>query len=147
MSEGKYEYVDPKNLRFTQLTIARHFSPPHNEDELPVVVEKIKRGFDLSKFEPLEVHRDDGITWCEDNRRLYVLRKAGVRRIKVKVKHNTFLSRSQDRDKLRDPDFLPKMRGVESDADESTLPGILASASAALVAGFASWMLFKSSNK
>eukprot|EP01018_Ginkgo_biloba_P002656 Gb_27209 [translate_table: standard] len=162
-----YEYVDPSDLRFTQPTIASHFSPPYGEDPLPDVLAKMKRGLiNTSVFEPLLVHTDkDGIMRCENNRRLWVLRKAGVPSIKVKIRRNDFLSRSQkDEDiaRMNDPDFFPKIRGVSSndsfilddiapgkemmkcEENESSLPGILVSASAALIAGFASWKLFKS---
>ncbi|GLJ08625.1 hypothetical protein SUGI_0092520 [Cryptomeria japonica] len=144
--------VNPKNLRFTQLDIGPSFADP----ECPKVKEAIslilRHQLDPAVFGDLTVHTDkEGVVWCENNRRLYVLRKAEVPSVRVKFVNNDYISRrikEADKIKLNDPAFMPRIRGEPSgdqipppstDQTGTSLLGVVGFASAALVAGYWGW--------
>nr|ADE77280.1 unknown [Picea sitchensis] len=113
-SQESSNCVNPKDMRFTQEDISSKFS--NGGDRLEETVANIRAGrLDPKRLGPLEVHRgQNGEIWCENNRRLWVLRMSGIRSIEVKYKNNDFKSRSlgdQTREKLRDANFLPEIRG------------------------------------
>eukprot|EP01018_Ginkgo_biloba_P002496 Gb_00537 [translate_table: standard] len=65
--------------------------------------------------DPTNLRDKDGIMRCENNQRLWVWRKAGVRSIKVKVKSNDFLPRRQNNEDIAnmiDPNAFSNIRGV-----------------------------------
>jgi len=110
-----HDICDPRNLQFTQESIKDSFSKAHNGVKLEDTVSDIKGGrLDFSHMGHLEVHEgDDGRLWCENNRRLWVARQAGLPAVDVKIKSNDFKSRrlgEQKRENFSDPDFLPKVR-------------------------------------
>ena len=111
----KYDLVDPKELQFTQESIKDSFTKAHSGVKLQDTVSDIKAGrLDPSSLGPLAAHRgNDGGLWCENNRRLYVYREVGVPSVPVKIKSNDFISRrlgEETREKLSDPNFVPKVR-------------------------------------
>lgn len=115
-SSGNSSSVNPKDLRFTQKDINGFFSKSHSGVSVSDVVADIKAGnLDPSSLGPLDVHRgSDGEIWCENNRRLWAFRQAEVPSVDVKYKNNDSRSRCLDdktKDKLRDPNYLPKIRG------------------------------------
>ncbi|KAH9313129.1 hypothetical protein KI387_028164, partial [Taxus chinensis] len=117
--------MNPKQLRFTQPNIAPNFKNP----TLPSVEDAAnlirQRRLDPAVFGELTVHKDkEGVVWCEKNRSLYALRAAGVPSVKVKLKNNDFRSRCQDKKKLNDPDFKPRIRGGTSRDQIPTKRGV-----------------------
>nr|ABK21500.1 unknown [Picea sitchensis] len=113
-SQESSNCVNPKDMRFTHEDINSKFTD--GVTKLEDTVADIRAGsLDPKNLGPLDVHRgQNGEIWCENNRRLWVLRRAGVRSIEVKYKNNDFRSRSlgdQTREKLRDANFLPRIRG------------------------------------
>ncbi|GLJ08598.1 hypothetical protein SUGI_0092100 [Cryptomeria japonica] len=153
-STEKRTSMNPDALRFTQLSIKSTFK----DAKYPTVKESvslIKRGkLDPAVYGELTVHRDkQGDVWCENNRRLYVLRKAEVHSVRVKFISNDFKSRilkEKDKKKMNDPDFMPKIRGEKFSRGESPLPpisfllGVLGAVCSALVAAYWGWKLFYS---
>ncbi|GLJ08602.1 hypothetical protein SUGI_0092140 [Cryptomeria japonica] len=152
--DEKRAVVNPKNLRFTQLDIAPSFTDPEHPKVKEAISLILRHQLDPAVFGELTVHRDKqlGVVWCESNRRLYVLRKAGVPSVRVKFVNNDYMSRRmKDADKitLNDPDFMPTIRGepsgvilppsTEEDQTGISLLGLVGVASAALVAGFWGW--------
>ncbi|KAH9313128.1 hypothetical protein KI387_028163 [Taxus chinensis] len=144
----KRAVMNPKELRFTQPDIAPYFRNP----TLPSVedaVTLIRQGrLDPAVFGDLTVHRDrDGVVWCENNRSLYVLRKAGIKSVKVKLINNDFRSRCQDKTQLNDPAFMPSIRGVvvnpgEVKEETSNSLAMVGAVSGAVATGYAAWKLF-----
>ncbi|KAH9313126.1 hypothetical protein KI387_028161, partial [Taxus chinensis] len=167
MESKKREVMNPEQLRFTQPNIAPYFrNPTHPSVAHPSVEETvtlIREGhLDPAVFGELTVHRDkEGVVWCEDNRRLYVLREAGIKSVKVKFNNNDFKSRIQDKEKLNDPAFMPRIRAGGTSTDqitdkcvfpessscyegenESRLLGIVRAVSGAVIVAFAAWGLY-----
>ncbi|GLJ08610.1 hypothetical protein SUGI_0092270 [Cryptomeria japonica] len=151
----KRAVVNPKNLRFTQLDIAPSFTDPEHPKVIEAISLILRHQLDPAVFGELTVHRDKqlGVVWCENNRRLYVLRKAGIPSVRVKFVNNDYMSRRiKDADKitLNDPDFMPRIRGelsgvqTDQEQNETSLLGVVGSVSAALVAGYWGWKLYNS---
>jgi len=108
--------ADPKSLHFTQESIKGSFSKgPMSGVKLHDAVAEVKAGSSRPASSGLQVHRgQNGELWCENNRSLYVARQAGVPSVDVKVNSNDFKSRrlgDTTKDKLKDPNFLPTIRG------------------------------------
>jgi len=109
--------ADPKSLHFTQESIKGSFRKgPMSGVKLHDAVAELKAGSSRPASSGLQVHRgQNGELWCENNRSLYVARQAGVPSVNVKVNSNDFKSRrlgGTTKDKLRDPNFLPTIRGA-----------------------------------
>jgi hypothetical protein len=96
--------VNPKDLRFTQDSIAVYFQSPHKriDDTVDMIVSK---KLSPKRFPMLSVVRYQGILWSLDNRRLWVFRKAQVEKITV----------------LLDPDFESHPRIVNLKSDRSLI--------------------------
>ncbi|GLJ08599.1 hypothetical protein SUGI_0092110 [Cryptomeria japonica] len=172
-SSEKLTSMNPKDLRFTQRSIKSTFS----DDTYPSVRESvslIQRGeLDPAVYGELTVHRDEqGVVWCVNNRRLYVVRMAGVSSVRVKFNSNDYMARrikEADKKMMNDPDFLPKIRGEKSGGpsplppissqtetsmlggaplppissqQETSLLGVLGAVCTALVAAYWGWKLF-----
>jgi len=107
--------VDPDSLRFTQESISDSFTGDHCGVKLEDTIKDIKTGkLDPKSLGTLEVHKGyNDQLFCENNRRLFVLREAEVPEVDVKVKNNDYLSRrygKETKDTLSNPEFVPKVR-------------------------------------
>jgi len=114
----EYE-VSPRSLRFTQLDIAAHFKKPYQdtkiEEAVTMILHQVKAPSDFGK---LRVVRYDGEFWSLDNRRLWVFRKARVKKVTVcESEYHATIRRFQDilhdpqlMNKLRSENFLPRIR-------------------------------------
>ncbi|GLJ09101.1 hypothetical protein SUGI_0101800 [Cryptomeria japonica] len=72
-------YVNPENLRFTQDSIENRLEKPYDYQRIHDAVDQIRSNqLNPGVFMPLTVVDRMGRMWCLDNRRLWVLRKAGV---------------------------------------------------------------------
>jgi hypothetical protein len=104
-SEGMIT-VNPKDLRFTQDSIALCFQSPHENWRIDDAVDMIvSKKLSPKSFPKLSVVRYQGTLWSLDNRRLWVFRKAHVVRITV----------------LLDPDFESHPRIVNLKSDRSLM--------------------------
>ncbi len=104
-SEGMIR-VNPKDLRFTQDSIAVCFQSPHENWRIDDTVDMIvSKKLSPKRFPMLCVVRYQGILWSLDNRRLWVFRKAQVAKITV----------------LLDPDFESRRRIVNLKSDRSLM--------------------------
>eukprot|EP01018_Ginkgo_biloba_P030477 Gb_00494 [translate_table: standard] len=78
--------VCPEELRFTVDTIKSSFRPPYHRLPIQDAVERIqKRLLFPNDFTPMNVVQRKGISWCLDNRRLWVFRKARVSLVTVNL--------------------------------------------------------------
>jgi len=104
-SEGMIT-VNPKDLRFTQDSIAVCFQSPHENWRIDEAVDMIvSKKLSPESFPMLSVVRYQGTLWSLDNRRLWVFRKAHVVRITV----------------LLDPHFESHPRIVNLKSDRSLM--------------------------
>ncbi len=98
--------VNPKDLRFTQDSIAVYFQSPHEDWRIDDTVDMIvSKKLSPKRFPMLSVVRYEGLLWSLDNRRLWVFRKAQVLKITV----------------LLDPDFESRRRIVNLKSDRSLM--------------------------
>ncbi|GLJ08605.1 hypothetical protein SUGI_0092210 [Cryptomeria japonica] len=154
-STEKHTSMNPKDLRFTQLDIGSTFT----DRKYPSVTESvplIQRGeLDPAVYGELTVYRDEqGVVWCENNRRLYVLRMAGVPSVRVNFIKSGFTVNklNEDKKKVNDPAFMPKIRGEKSAGPSPSPPissqtkisllGVLGAVCTALVAAYWGWKLY-----
>eukprot|EP01018_Ginkgo_biloba_P024131 Gb_25317 [translate_table: standard] len=78
--------VCPEDLRFTVDSIKSTFRPPHHTLRIQDAVERIqKKLLSPNDFTPMNVVQLDGISWCLDNRRLWVFRKSRVSVVTVNL--------------------------------------------------------------
>ncbi|KAH9319118.1 hypothetical protein KI387_020887, partial [Taxus chinensis] len=80
--------VDPNQVRFTQSSIASHFSDKHGKGtSLSDASNQLKSGeLTPSDFPPIRVSKDaSGVMQSHDNRRLWVYREAGMTNVKAEV--------------------------------------------------------------
>ncbi|GLJ09108.1 hypothetical protein SUGI_0101980 [Cryptomeria japonica] len=116
--------VCPENLRFTRDYIKKTFRKPYEYQRIDDAVDQIGNN-ELSPavFTPLNVVQHKSVLWCLDNRRLWVLRKAGVPTVKVIfVLPNYNRSSEKFFASLNDPlvrqysraNYFPSVRGVRS---------------------------------
>ena len=79
----RVKWVDPSTVRFTHDSVSPTFST--GEDVFDVI-RKLKNGDKLpDEFPPIRIHLRDGKWYTLDNRRLYVMKEAGVSKIKTVV--------------------------------------------------------------
>ena len=109
-------HVNPNDVRFTQRSIASHFSNEYERFTLEEAREKIQTGSMMaSDFPPLQVCQDDnGTFWSKDNRRLWVFRMAGVTRAAVKLFRNMFFRMpptGPQREEMSRRRYFPIVRG------------------------------------
>ncbi|GLJ14305.1 hypothetical protein SUGI_0230430 [Cryptomeria japonica] len=132
--------VNPQEVRFSQDSISRKFTQDYsysiNENRsfskgftldeilnvipkpssLRVVCQQMEEGLiKPCDFPSIEVYKDEnGITWSNDNRRLWVFRKAGVTSVPAKLS-STPLFRAppppEKREKMARADYFPLVRG------------------------------------
>ncbi|GLJ14302.1 hypothetical protein SUGI_0230320 [Cryptomeria japonica] len=122
--------VNPQEVRFSQDSISRNFTQDYsysiNENgsfsiiskpsSLRVVCQQMEEGvIKPCDFPAIEVYKDEnGITWSNDNRRLWVFRKAGVTSVPAKL-FSTPLFRAppppEKREKMASADYFPLVRG------------------------------------
>ncbi|BBN13852.1 hypothetical protein MPTK1_6g06960 [Marchantia polymorpha subsp. ruderalis] len=78
--------VDPDTLLFTQDSIAVRFKKPYEKEKIDDAVISILNGaVRVSEFKRMRVVDHEGRLWSLDNRRLWVFKKAKVRKIVVDV--------------------------------------------------------------
>ena len=109
-------YVDPSDVRFTQRSIANHFSDAYEAFSLEEAQDRIERGWmRASDFPPIQVYRDEnGTLWSQNNRRLWVFRKAAITRVEVKLFVNPFFRlppSGAQREEMARPQYFPLLRG------------------------------------
>ncbi|GLJ08603.1 hypothetical protein SUGI_0092170 [Cryptomeria japonica] len=125
--DEKRAVVNPKDLRFIQPNIKSTFKNATHPSVIEAVSLIRKGELNPAVFGELTVHRDEqGVVWCKNNRRLYVLRMAGVSSVRIKFINNGFMVnklKEADKNKLKDPAFMPKIRGEKS-GGQSPLPPI-----------------------
>ncbi|GLJ08627.1 hypothetical protein SUGI_0092560 [Cryptomeria japonica] len=113
-SAEKRAVVNPKDLRFTQPDIKSTFKDatyPTVKDTASLM-QTGKLSSDV--FGDLAVHKDKkGVMWCDNNRRLFALREAGVESVSVKFDGNRSPQQAV-KSKLKDPAFMPNIRGEAS---------------------------------
>ncbi|GLJ14304.1 hypothetical protein SUGI_0230340 [Cryptomeria japonica] len=122
--------VNPQEVRFSQDSISRKFTQDYscsiNENgrfsiiskpsSVRVVCQQMEMGLiKPSDFPAIEVYKDEnGITWSNDNRRLWVFRKAGVTSVPAKLS-STPLFRAppppEKREGMARADYFPLVRG------------------------------------
>ncbi|GLJ41865.1 hypothetical protein SUGI_0866810 [Cryptomeria japonica] len=121
--------ANPQEVRFSQDSISRKFTQDYsysiNENRifsviskpssLRVVCQQMEEGLiKPSDFPPIEVYKDEnGITWSNDNGRLWVLRKDGVTSVPAKLS-STPLFRApplEKREKMARVDYFCLVRG------------------------------------
>ncbi len=119
----EYE-VSPTILRFTQLDIAANFQMPYQdtkiEEAVTMLLHRVKTPSDFGK---LRVVIHDGEFWSLENRRLWVLKKAGVEKVTVyeskdHAKHRRFkaiLRNPPLMNTLRSESFFPRIRASNPD--------------------------------
>ena len=74
---GQNGYIDPKQVRFTQDSIASHFKDGRSIYQL---IDELKSGKKTADdIKPIRVFERNGKIWSLDNRRLYVFQQAGVK--------------------------------------------------------------------
>ncbi|GLJ09091.1 hypothetical protein SUGI_0101660 [Cryptomeria japonica] len=78
--------VSPKKLRFTQDSIKNTFKEPYEYQHIDDAVDQIgNKQLNPAVLMPLTVVHHKSMLWSLDNRRLWVLRKAGVPTVKCKI--------------------------------------------------------------
>ncbi|GLJ09099.1 hypothetical protein SUGI_0101780 [Cryptomeria japonica] len=114
--------VCPDNLRFTQDSIKNRFKKPYEYQSIDETVDQIGNNqLSPAVLMPLRVVQHKSVLWSLDNRRLWVLRKAGVPTVKVIWVQKNVNRRSEDFfSSLSDPllerqyssaDYFPHVRG------------------------------------
>ncbi|GLJ09104.1 hypothetical protein SUGI_0101920 [Cryptomeria japonica] len=114
--------VCPENLRFTQDSIKNKFKEPYEHQRIDVAVDQIgSEELNPEVLMPLTVVHHKNVLWSLDNRRLWVLRKAGVPTVKVIWVPPNYNRRSEEFfSSLSDPllerkyssaDYFPRVRG------------------------------------
>ncbi|GLJ39165.1 hypothetical protein SUGI_0798190 [Cryptomeria japonica] len=108
--------VSPEQLRFTQDSIAECFNYPRGKKFLlNDAFRDLQNGrLQASDFPQIAVTSDeDGMMWSNDNRRLYLFRKVGISKIKVKY-YSRKLYRAPPERHLRElmgrKDYFPRVR-------------------------------------
>lgn len=111
--------VDPDALLFTQDSIKNTFKEPRENERIDDAVDSLLKGkIKASDFPSLNVVQYDDHLWSLDNRRLWVFKKAGVRKIRVKLVNR---SKPRFRELMGNPclmgqilqrGYWPRVRGV-----------------------------------
>ncbi|GLJ08618.1 hypothetical protein SUGI_0092420 [Cryptomeria japonica] len=113
-SAEKRFLVNPKDLRFTQPDIKSTFKDA-THPSVRDTASLIQRG-QLSPHELGDLHvsiDEQGHMWCDNNRRLFAYKEAGVDSVPV-VFEGTRRPQNSLKSKLNDPDFMPRIRGQPS---------------------------------
>ncbi|GLJ14298.1 hypothetical protein SUGI_0230240 [Cryptomeria japonica] len=112
--------VNRQEVRFSQDSISRNFTKSYETipkpSSLTVVLQQMEKGLiKASDFPPIEVYKDEnGIIWSNDNRKLWVFRKAGLTSVPAKLS-STPLFRAppppEKREKISCSEYFPVVRG------------------------------------
>ncbi|GLJ09105.1 hypothetical protein SUGI_0101930 [Cryptomeria japonica] len=113
--------VCPENLRFTQDSIKNTFKKPYEYQRIDDAVDQIRNNqLSPAVLMPLTVVHHKSVLWSLDNRRLWVLRKAGVPTVKLILVPHSYNRRSNEFfSSLNDPlvrryssaNYFPRVRG------------------------------------
>ncbi|KAH9319117.1 hypothetical protein KI387_020886, partial [Taxus chinensis] len=105
--------INPANVRFSQGSIASHFSDEHAGLSLRDACSQLRNGtLRPSDFPPMRIYNDqNGVLRSYDNRRLWVFRKTGVTNVNAQLLSNPPAYRAPPPPPASaHADFFPKVR-------------------------------------
>ncbi|XP_057837000.2 uncharacterized protein LOC131047162 [Cryptomeria japonica] len=113
-SSEKRAMVNPKNLRFTQPNVKSTFTDPTHPSVRDTACLMQRGQLSPDALGSLHISTDKhGRIWCDNNRRLFAHKEAGVDSVPVVFDGNR-RPKNSVKSTLDDPGFMPRIRGESS---------------------------------